>query len=285
MQPAEASALRWEAAADGAAVILPVPAKAQGIVGGSLFCRAQQWSFLFRLHGKPLAHAQARIAVDEDVFEAAATSRPGTAEVRLPGEALGLLKDGTVMAVSLDGEAGALHARFPLAGSRTALEATAPRCSPPVLAGLAAVPLATEGEAANAAAPLVVGETELFAAASGRAPALAAGFVPAEGARKLLFASLCGSHRYYGGSGCKLMGFASEAGGAWKAVYESDGMHLFLDPRRSRDGWPDLVTVPVGDGEERLRWAFDSAVYATGEIGEFDDGPVVIDELRTSMTE
>lgn len=281
---AEASALRWEPAAEGAAIVLPVPKQAQGIVGGTLFCRAQEWAFLLRTDRAAPAAARARVAVGEETIEVFAEAGAGMIEVPLPFKAVALLKDGTGLGITVGEGEESLSARFPLAGSRAAIETAAPRCSPPTLAGFEAVGLAPEGPAPAAAAALTAEEAALFRAASSAEPVLAAAFVPMPAGRELLFASLCGSHRYYGETGCKLMGFSREGAGAWQAVYETEGMHLLRDPRAAHDGWPDLLTLSVAGEAERLRWTWRDGAYAPEDEAVAGDAPTVIDELRTGTT-
>lgn len=282
--PAAASALRWEPAADGAAIVLPVPAKARGIVGGTLSCAGQEWALRLRT-GRAVPGGEARIAVGEDSLAAMAKVSAGTLEIGLSAEALALLKEGSDVTITVGEGDAAASARFPLAGSRAAIEAAAPLCSTPALPGTETVRLVPGAAAADAAREATAGEAALFREATAREPALAAGFVQADDARQLLFASLCGSNRYYGGTGCKLMGFAREtAGTVWRPVYESEGMHLFRDLRAAHDGWPDLATVTLAGGE-RLRWTWRDGTYEVeGEAVATDGRPSLIDELRTGTT-
>lgn len=294
--PAEASALRWQPAANAAAVVLPVPTQAKGIVGASLYCRAGKWAFLLRTDREAPAGAGARIAIGNDVMTLPLNAGPSGIEIAVPRTILALLGDGTAMRVAVgeaeakgEAQGGALSARFALAGSRAAIEAAAARCSPPEVAGFEAVALVPGGPALELAKPLLAEEIGQFREAAAKEPALAAALAPVENGRTLLFASLCGSNRYYGETGCKLMGFAADARGAWGPVYESEGMHLFRDPRVAHEGWPDLMTLPLAGEAEPLRWTWLGGAYHVQDGAAIaGDAPAgmsdVIDELRTGGT-
>lgn len=300
--PAEASALRWEPAANAAAIVLPVPAQVNGIVGASLHCRAGEWAFLLRAEREAPAGAMGRITIDGDAIALSVKTGAAGIEAAVPRTVLDLLRDGTAMRISVGEGASqgeSLSARFALAGSGAAIEAAAARCSPPEVTGFEAVALVPGGPAADQARLLLAEEIELFREAAKKEPALAAALVPAGGGsanggsanrgNTLLFASLCGSARYYGESGCKLVGFAADAAGAWRPVYESEGMHLFRDPRIAHEGWPDLLTLPLAGAAGQLRWTWQDG-YQVQEDGAAIAGdtpavmPGVIDELRTGGT-
>jgi hypothetical protein len=283
--PAQAGGLRWEPAAGGAAAIMPAPAQPGGVEGGTLFCRAGEWAFLLRAGRGATASAQAVIDVGEKRFVAPVKAGPGTLEVAVPAALVALLKDGAGVSVTLGEGKDAPSARFTLAGSRDAIEAAAPLCSPPAVPGFEAVALSAGGTALAEAAAATAAEARLFRAAAGREPAIAAALLEGDGGRALLFASLCGSERYYGKSGCKLMGFSRDgAAAAWKPVYETEGMHLFRDPRATPGGWPDLVTLPLAGAPERMRWTWRDGAYALADEPAVADDGTVIDGLRTGTT-
>jgi hypothetical protein len=109
-------------------------------------------------------------------------------------------------------------------------------------------------------------EAALFLDATSKQPALAAASVKIASDAELVFASVCGSSRYYGQSGCTLSGFARQGpGGDWREVYNSEGMALYLDRKTSADGWPDLVTLAKGGGAEPSHWSWNGLAYEIRE--------------------
>jgi len=275
--PTAAADDRWQEGVGGAVAILPVPTAAEGIVGGSLSCAEQRWTLILRPEAGAVpagTEARARLVIGDAAFETPAREAAGTLQLGIDKLMLEPLRTGARLGVSLGEKGGMARAIFPLAGSRTVIDAIRPRCSPVDMGGYRPVPLSEVDPAVATAAELMKDEAGLFQAATGKTAAVAAATLdPADG-NHLLFASLCGPGAYYGPSGCTLSGFAREGdAGEWREVYNTDGVVLYVDPAGARDGWPDLVTLPPG-GDSVLRWAWDGSAYvpagdrlAQGETG------------------
>src|SRR5690606_7022709 len=116
----------------GAVALLPKPQQAKGIVGGTLYCIEQRWSFLFRLDGEAPAATDPRPAIltaGDDQFMLTAALRNGALDVEVPFEILQPLRESARLGVVLGEGAGRLQANFTLKGSAAVIDAIAPRCS------------------------------------------------------------------------------------------------------------------------------------------------------------
>ncbi|NGO49907.1 hypothetical protein [Allomesorhizobium camelthorni] len=257
---------RWEEAGSGAVAILPVPLKATAITGGSFSCAEQRWSFRLRVEATSAAPRQvtdAVVAIDGVDLPAKASLSSGVATIAIPFETLELLKAGNRLSFAFNGEPATM---FSLRGSRAVLDAVAPRCSEVDMSAYQSVALSETDQAIGTAAKLMAEEAALFRKATGKQPVLAAASVKVAPDAEMVFASLCGSSRYYGESGCTLSGFARQgASGDWREVYNSEGMALYLDPKTSADGWPDLVTLAQGGGAEPSHWMWNGLAYEIRE--------------------
>lgn len=256
----------WEEAGSGAVAILPVPLKATAITSGSLSCAEQRWSFRLRVETNsttPRQETDGVIAVDGADFPAKANLDPGVVTIAIPFEMLELLKAGNRLSFAFGSEPATV---FSLRGSRTVLDAVAPRCSAVDMSAYQSVALSETDQSIATAAKLMAEEAALFSEATGKQPVLAAASVKVAPDAEMVFASLCGSSRYYGESGCTLSGFARQGGsGDWREVYNSEGMVLYLDPKTSADGWPDLVTLAQGGGAEPSHWMWNGTAYEVRE--------------------
>jgi hypothetical protein len=255
----------WEEGGSGAVAILPDARYPQGITGGSLFCSEQQWGFMFRTEAsRPLPDngTAGSITVRGEPYPFAAEVKPGSVHAAVPASILEGLKSGTSMAVTVGTGETKLAAVFNLDASRRVIEAIAPRCSQIDMAGYDRVTLSEMSLAVISAKPLLEEELKLFRQATGKQPALAAEFIDVGPGRQLMFASICGSTAYYGDSGCNLNGFAMTADEPeWREVYNTEGMHLFLDPNAANGGWPNLVTLPVVGGTQPTHWIWGGDRY------------------------
>lgn len=263
-----AAADRWEEAGSGSVAILPVPAAATGITGGSLGCEEQRWSF--RLRTDPAVAFQpsssATIQIDKARLSAKAAFSGGTLTIPFAYEDLDALKRAVRLVFSIGEGKGGPAASFSLRNSKAVIEAVAPRCSQIDMAGYDKVVLADSGAAPDEARPLLEAEAGLFREATKKEPVLAAARVEASDGKALLFASLCGSTWYYGRSGCTLYGFGrTDAAGGWQEVYNSEGVVLYVDPKGGHDGWPNLVTLPVVGGTEATHWSWTGSAYALAD--------------------
>jgi hypothetical protein len=215
------------------------------------------------------------LSVDGAEFPAKAGVSSGVATIAIPFEMLELVKAGNRLSFTFEGEPAVL---FSLKTSRAVLDAAAPRCSEVDMSAFKNVSLSQTDRAVGTAAKLMAGEAALFREATGKEPTLAAASVEVAPDAELVLASLCGSSRYYGQSGCTLSGFARhDSGDEWREVYNSEGMALYVDPNTSAGGWPDLVTLTRGGDAEPHHWMWNGHLY---EIR----APVIAkDELRGAV--
>jgi hypothetical protein len=267
---AAAAEYRWQEAALGAVAILPPPTESSGIIGGSLACAEQRWSFLLRVdpsaaqarRGEP-----ARLTIDNDDFPAKARRTKSGIMISVPPEAIDALKAGSWVSILAGGGSEPAMATFSLGRSRKVLDAVAPRCSRVDMSGFDRVVFSKTSPVVEAARSLLAGEIKLFQSATGKSPTIAAAVLNLEAGRKLLFAKLCGSTSYYGESGCSLTGYAAaHAPAEWKQVYNTDGLLLHIDPKSAADGWPDLLTLPVAGDAEASRWRWSGSDYAIPDV-------------------
>jgi len=119
-----------------------------------------------------------------------------------------------------------------------------------------------------------------FRVSTASEPELTVAMAEFDGGRRVLFTRLCGSSWYYGASGCNITGFAPAGeGDGWRAVYDTENVHLYTDSRAVTDGWPDIVTLPARNQGVGLIWRWDGKAYALkGELPEDGDGKAVGDE-------
>lgn len=257
---------RWEEAGSGAVAILPVPLKATAIASGSLFCDEQRWSFRLRVPPAvqfPRQQVDAMIVIDGADFAAEASFSPGVATIAIPFEILEPLRAGNRLSFAFDSEVIAV---FSLKASRAVLDAVAPRCSEVDMSAYERVALSQTDPAMTTAKELMADEAVLFREATSKQPVLAAASIKVVPGAELIFASLCGSSRYYGESGCTLSGFARQsADGDWREVYNSEGLALYLDRKTSAGGWPDLVTLARHGGAEPSHWMWTGLAYELRE--------------------
>lgn len=277
--PAAAHAAdRWAEAAGGAVAILPTPVDAKGITGGSLFCAEQRWSFLLRTEPQAIAsgwNATATLTVGESSIEAPAVEAGGAVDIAIPTDFLGPLHAGNRLVVTAD----ALSASFSLRGSGATIDAIRPRCSQIDMSAYSQLSLSPTGPDLDVAKKLMADEAELFRAWTGKQPDHATAALDLAAGNRLLFVSLCGSTGYYGQSGCTLSGFARlGAAGEWRAVYGSDGVHLYTDPANDNGGWPNLVTLPLSDATVADHWVWDGAEYQIREALIADDEAASVPE-------
>ncbi|MFI0842712.1 hypothetical protein [Mesorhizobium sp. IMUNJ 23232] len=254
---------RWEEAGSGAVAILPVPVKATAITGGSLVCAEQRWSFRLRTDDRVASSGfvQAKLTVDEESFPVMAEQRPGLITVPIDFAMIEGLKSGAGLAISFGSGPDSPAATFALRDSRKVLEAVAPRCSQVDMSAFEQVSLSETDPAVERARPLLAEETKLFREATSATPKLAATHLDRGGGREMLFATLCGSSWYYGRTGCSLFGYIRPTpADEWRQAYNSEGMGLYIDPKISNGGWPDLVTLERG-GVVQIHWKWNGSQY------------------------
>lgn len=270
---------RWEEGGSGAVAILPAPKAAVGITGGSLYCAEQRWAFLFRLapdSGVPAGTMEkAKLAAGELLFEAEAEISAEAAQVRVPSDILVALKEAAALKVEIGAGTTAPKATFNLRSSKLVIEAIAPRCSQIDMSAYQAVALSEVDAAVPVATTLLAEEIKLFRAFTETNPVVSTVTMDIAADKRLMFASLCGSTRYFGDSGCSLTAYAATgAGSDWRMVYETEGMLLYIDPAGAKDGWPNIVTLPVVGGTEPMHWTWSGDQYQLRDeaVSENQDG-------------
>ena len=255
---------RWAEAGSGAVAILPLPKPATAITGGSFYCSEQRWAFLLRTapDAAVATGEKARISVGSDVFEADAAISPGAIRIAVPGEILLPLKEATKFSVEIGTAKDAPKATFNLRSSKLVIEAIAPRCSQIDMSAFEAVTLSQTDAAVAAATGLLADEIKLFREFTLKEPVVATVTLDVDADKRLMFASLCGSTRYFGDSGCSLTGYALDGPeSVWRMVYETEGVHIYTDPKQANGGWPNLVTLPVVGGLEPTHWVWTGEQY------------------------
>lgn len=258
------SLVRWEIAVGSATAFLPPPVETRGIDAVQLACAEQRWTLLLRMSreaGVEAGSLPARLVATGVEFALEAKRTPRGYEARVPREALDPLKRGNVMAVTLGEGEGVAGAELSLRGSRDAIEAIAPLCTPKDMSAYETVALVADGAAVEAATRLMQKEIRLFRNATGKSPEVRATFLDVAEGKVLLFVTICGPGGYFGDTGCNYTVHAAEDGGEFAQVYNTEGVGMYLDPAPAASGWPNLVTLPLGEDEE-IAWAWNGAGYA-----------------------
>ena len=256
---------RWEEAGSGAVAILPVPARAGPITGGSLACAEQKWAFRLRvdLSAAPVFGPDAIVTIDDSKVSTTSHQAGSTLTLPIPYEAIEDLKSGVRLGFAFGTDKAAPRANFSLRGSKLVLDAIAPRCSQIDMTGYDRIGLVEFGPAVEQARPLMAEEAELFRSMNKKEPTLAAATLQLPDSRAMLFASLCGSTWYYGRSGCTFSAYVKPtAAASWQEAFNSEGVAMYVDPKVGNDGWPNLVTLPMVGGTEATHWSWDGSAYA-----------------------
>ncbi|MVA96443.1 hypothetical protein GN330_04180 [Nitratireductor sp. CAU 1489] len=264
VDPAPA-AERWTVSPFGAIAYAPPPVAARGVEAVQLDCRQQRWTLLLRVAADTDTQAlpdTARLRIDRSDFELTRLSSERGVALKVPRELLDPLKSGGEMSVEVGEGLTVVQARLSLRGSRKAIEAVAPECSPRDMSAYEAITLEQTGEAVDTATKLLADEIARFRAAAGFAPQVQARRVDLDVQRALLVASLCGASSYFGDTGCNVTVHArSDAMTDWREVFNSEGVALHWDADAAIDGWPNLVTLPPGEDDEFV-WFWDGGGYA-----------------------
>lgn len=260
-----ASASSWQEAGSGAVAILPPPEKAAGITGASLFCAEQSWSFLLRLEPGRLAsdtNMSGVLTTGGTRFAVVGLPNNGQLVVPLAPDMLAPIKSFTRMKIEIGDKDRGVKAEFALAGSRAAIDRITPRCSPVDMSAYERVALMETDPAVAEARTQLADEAKLFREATGREPAYAASKLELADGKALLLASVCGSTRYYGESGCSIFGFVRlKPQDEWRLAYDTEGVQLYLDRKAEKDGFPALLTLPMTGAAEPSRWEWSGTTY------------------------
>ena len=277
---------RWVADEAQALATLPLPSNNPGMTGAELSCAAQRWTLALQFaEGAKMQGGPAIVAVDGQAFDVEAKVAEGALSMPVPREALIPLKDGLRLQLDLPGE-DFDDIIFALRGSRVAIGSAEQRCTLRDMTGYTPVTFTPFSSYMNLARELRAGDIKAFAASTASEPVVSAAMVDIGEGKRLFFTRLCGSSWYYGSSGCNITGFApavgeGDAGDGWRAVYDTENVHLYTDPRSLHDGWPDIATLPTAvDGEARL-WRWEDDGYALQ--GDLPDEPEDAPELRGGL--
>ncbi len=256
---------RWAAAERAPRATIPLSAQATTITGAALSCARQEWRLELASEEIGLrVEDVARLQVDARSFEGSATSGPRGVHILLDPEVLEPLRSGIRLTVSF---AGPLQGRlgvnaFALAGSRVAIDQVAASCSLPDMSAYQAVTFTPYSSHMNLGRTLRAADIEAFRTATASEPQLSVAMVSFPEGRRLFFTRLCGSSWYFGQSGCNVTGFlgtpeTGEGGETeWRAAYDSEGAHVYLDSTAEREGWPMILTLPTHPPVIMRRWTF-----------------------------
>ena len=260
----------WAAHETEARAILPAAQGTAKIAEAALSCTAQRWRLdLAFAEGVAAAGGDVVLAVDRREFALKAVAADDRLAIALPRAAIEPLKAGLRMRLAFAGDAG--EAGFALRGSRLAIIAAQERCSLRDMSAYTPVTFTPFTSYMNLARELRQDDIADFRTATASEPKLVAAMAEFGGDRRVLFTRLCGSSWYYGASGCNVTGYAPDGEG-WRAVYDTENVHLHTDPAMVVDGWPDIVTLPAQAQGPGLVWRWDGRAYALkGELPEDDD--------------
>lgn len=266
----------WVAHEAEARATLPAVQEGTAVTGATLSCEAQRWRLDLTLaEGTTARDGDVVVGIDRRTFELKAVATAGGLAIALPRAAIEPLKAGIRLRLDFaaEGEEGPGEAAFALRGSRVAITAAQERCSLRDMSAYTPVTFTPFTSYMKLARDLRKDDTAGFRLSTASEPRLDAAMAEFDDGRRVLFTRLCGSSWYYGASGCNVTGFAPETEGeGWRAVYDSENVHLHTDPAAVTDGWPDIVTLPVRTGGAGLVWRWDGKAYALkGELPEDDE--------------
>ncbi len=237
---------RWSVVEGEARIVLPGPGGTHKVKRAELVCAERIWSLAITLSEAAPAPADivARLSVGSFGADGAGRVEGDALTIAVPEEALGPIKAGTRLGVSIaDGDLLGAPA-FPLRGSRVAIDDAAARCSEPDMSAYQAVAFASGEDDLALARELRGTDIDAFRQSTASDARVAVGKVPLGADGNLVFIQLCGSSWYYGASGCSLTGHLREDEG-WRVVFESEGASLYIDPSSESRGFPGLVTLPA----------------------------------------
>jgi hypothetical protein len=260
--PAMAQQESWNVLEGQAIVTLPAPGGDSAIIAAKLACKEQKWSLMLApAEGAPMVSGPISIAVDKQSFAAQATPEAGEIRIPVSRKVLDLFKSGIRLTVqlSLEGEG----TNFSLRGSRRAIEAAAPLCSPRDMSAYDNVAMSPESPDVALAAKLREPEIKAFRVATASEPVISAGDLRSEDGKRILFVQLCGSSWYFGRTNCNVAGFLEGEGpDDWRLVLDAEGAAFYADPKSLTGGWPDLLAVTKTGPDLVWRWGGEEYVFA-----------------------
>ncbi len=283
---------RWAVGEAEARATLP----ATGDRAATLSCEAQRWTLAFPLETDlTVDDGRTVMTVDGRPFELTAVLEDASLSLRIPREALEPLKNGTRMELAFSGAlATAVGApAFPLRGSKLAISAVEERCTLRDMSAYRPVTFTPFSSYLKLARELRDDDIEAFERATASQPQISVAMAEFGEGRRILFTRLCGSSWYYGLSGCNITGFAPQADPvaegdadeqtAWRAVYDTENVALYLDPKSQSHGWPDLVSLPARGPGAGLVWRWDGRGYELKGDLPPDDGDSTALGLRPTQ--
>lgn len=258
--------------------MLPAPEPGTPVTGGVLLCDAQVWTLSLALEPEATiigAGANATLTARGQPFSVESELDGGSVNLNIPYQALEPMMAGVRLQIEFEGEGQPI--RFSLTGSRRAITAVQGACSPRNLPTENAIELQAGSPWLELGRRLRAEDIKDFVISTNALPELRVAMVDLDGGRQLFFTEICGSSWYYGVSGCNLAGFArtvSEDEGSsgdeveeidaesWDAVFESEGVHLYTEPGKLSDGWPDLIAIPLQPGFPDKLWTWTGQRYS-----------------------
>lgn len=257
---------RWTAIGDEARIMLPAASGTHKVERAEFVCAERLWTLAITLSQPAPEPVEVTAHLAVGAYAGDGTGRvDGTAlRVAVPAEALGLIKAGTRLSVTLaDGDLLGAPA-FPLRGSRLAIDQAAAHCTDPDMAAFEAVAFAAGEDDLELARELRGADIDAFRQATASDARVTVGQVKVGDDGSLVFVQLCGSSWYYGASGCSLTGHLDEDQG-WRVVFESEGASLYIDRSSERRGFPGLVTLPALSAAP-LIWSWTGDAYRQGRF-------------------
>lgn len=267
----------WTAPDGQAYAMLPAPEPGTPVTGGVMLCDGQVWTLSLALEPDGSiagADGNATLTARGQPFSVQSSLGNGSVDLNIPYEALEPMMAG--VRLHIDFAAETRPVRFPLTGSRRAITAVEQGCSPRELPTENRIALLATSPHLELGRQLRSSDIRDFVISTNQLPDLRVAKLDLEGGRQLLFTEICGSSWYYGVSGCNVAGFArviaddgsSEPDPAtvdlegWRPVFESEGVHLYTEPGKLNDGWPELIAIPLKPGFPDKLWTWTGQRYS-----------------------
>ncbi len=267
----------WTAPEGQSYAIMPAPEPGTPVTGGVMLCDQQVWTMSLSLEPDATiqgADGNATLTALGRPFSVSSSLGENTVDLTVPYDALEPMKASSRMQIDFEGENRPV--RFRLTGSRRAITAVEQSCSPRQLPTENKIPLLATSPYLELGRQLRANDIRDFVISTNELPGLRVAMLDLEDGQQLLFTEICGSSWYYGVSGCNVAGFArTVAGGSeisddpekvdlegWETVFESEGVHLYTDPGKFKDGWPDLIAIPLKPGFPDKLWTWAGQRYA-----------------------
>lgn len=274
--PAVAQAA-WTAPEGQAYAMLPAPEPGTQVTGGVMLCDGQIWTLSLALEPDGSiegADGNATLTARGQPFSVPSSLGNSSVDLNIPYEALEPMKAGIRLQIEFAAETRPV--RFRLTGSRRAITAAEQECSPRELPTENRIALLATSPHLELGRQLRSDDIRDFVVSTNQLPDLRVAMLELEGGRQLLFTEICGSSWYYGVSGCNVAGFArviADNGSSepdpttvdlegWDPVFESEGAHLYTEPGKLNDGWPELIAIPLKPGFPDKLWTWTGQRYS-----------------------